>query len=698
MFELDQPTEDARTDIDSAVKQVFDATPVAMILSRPDGSFEYVNPALKQMLGYDNGIYDADVIISHPDDLPVNRRIRDTLRHSPFTPITAEKRYVHKDGRIIPGLLTMVAEPDPRGGIKRFIAQIVDLTERRQAEESLWFLTTLLNHSNDAVVVIDPLNGQILDCNEPAHTRLGYSKTEMLQLSVFEINKTLPTGLGWVEYAATVKQQGNILREGMNTRKNGSSFPVEGSISYITQGNKSYLFAVVRDITLRIESEALIRKQANFDALTDLPNRRFLKERLELEIQNAHMRGSNLAVLYMDLDRFKEVNDTLGHSKGDMLLLEATRRLKQCIRPSDTLARLGGDEFTVLLSELEDYRIAEQLATRILDAFKQPFCLNDDCLYVTMSIGIAFYPDDGATGETLFKAADQAMYAAKAQGRNNCQNFTQSMQLEALLHARLIRDLREAINKQQFCLFYQPIIDLSTGKLVKAEALIRWQHPTRGMISPDQFISAAEETGLISEIGDWVFRRAAKQTAEWRDLFSPNFHISINSSPVQYLDKTARMSHWLEYLRTLNLPQEAISIEVTEGVLMDKISTAPEKLRALHDAGISISLDDFGTGYSSLAYLKKYDIDFIKIDRSFVKNLSTDSDDLALCEAIIVMAHKLRMKVIAEGIETADQQRILSEAGCDYGQGYFYSEPVAADTFERFFAAETLSLSTSPVI
>jgi len=221
----------------------------------------------------------------------------------------------------------MVAEPDSRGGVKRFIAQVVDLTERRQAEESLWFLTTLLNHSNDAVVVIDPESGQIIDCNEPAHKRLHYSKTEMLQLSVFDINQTLPTGDAWTKFTSSVKQQGNILREGIHQRKDGTTFPIEGSISYIAQGNNAYLFAVIRDITHRIESEALIRKQANFDSLTDLPNRRFLKERLELEIQNAHTCGTNLAVLYMDLDRFKEVNDTLGHSKGDMLLLEATRRL-----------------------------------------------------------------------------------------------------------------------------------------------------------------------------------------------------------------------------------------------------------------------------------------------------------------------------------------------------------------------------------
>lgn len=685
MFDSEVVTERTALEIDAAVKQMFDATPVAMILSHPDGSFEYVNPALKQMLGYGDEIYDKEIIISHPNDFKVNREIRQRLNNNPFAPVTIEKRYLHKDGRIIPGLLTMVAQPDDDGRVKRFIAQVVDLTERKKTEESLWRLTTLLNHSNDAVMVIDPDNGRILDCNEPSWQRLDYSKEELLALQVWDINRDLPCHEQWLDMVDQIKRKGNVLREGTHTRKDGTTFPVEGSISFIQQNQSSYLFAVIRDITVRKESEALIWQQANYDALTNLPNRRLLKSKLHAEIDNAQLCSEKIAVLYMDVDRFKDINDTLGHSAGDTLLVEATQRLKGCIRHTDTLARLGGDEFTILLSGLESTetarQTAEQVSKAILSAFEQPFNLNGDTQFVSMSVGVSFYPDDGEDVETLFKSADQAMYAAKAQGRNNFQYFTQSMQFAALDRVRLVRDLRVAILEQQFELVYQPIVDLRTGKLTKAEALIRWRHPERGLITPDQFIPAAEETGLIVEIGDWVFREAARQVLFWREHYNAELNISINSSPIQYRDHSPRMNSWLNYMTELGLPESAVSVEVTEGVLMDSSCQTAEKLAAFHAAGIRISLDDFGTGYSSLGYLKKYAIDFIKIDQSFVRNLSQGSDDLALCEAIIVMAHKLGIQVIAEGIENKAQQELLNAAGCDFGQGYLYSKPISAEKF-----------------
>lgn len=687
MFDSEAVTERTTPEIDPAVKQVFDATPVAMILSRPDGSFEYVNPALKQMLGYGDDIYDDDIIISHPNDFKVNREIRQSLSNNPFSPIIIEKRYLHKDGHVIPGLLTMVAEPNEAGQVKRFIAQVIDLTERKKVEESLWRLTTLLNQSNDAVMVIDPDSGRILDCNEPSWQRLGYSKDELLSLQAWDINQDLPSEKQWQELVNQFKRQGSVLREGRHTRKDGSTFPIEGSISFIQQSQSSYLFAVIRDISLRKENEALIWQQANYDSLTNLPNRRLLKSKLNAEIENACVCHEKIAVLYMDIDRFKDINDTLGHSAGDALLVEATQRLKGCIRHSDTLARLGGDEFTILLAGLESTHAAkqtsEQVSKAILSAFEQPFNLNGDTQFVSMSIGVSFYPDDGKDVESLFKSADQAMYAAKAQGRNNFQYFTQSMQKTALDRVRLVRDLRVAILEKQFELVYQPIIDLRTNKLVKAEALLRWQHPKQGMITPDRFIPVAEETGLIVEIGDWAFRQAAQQVQYWREHYKTDLNISINSSPIQYRDHSPRMNSWLGYMAKLGLPERAVSIEVTEGVLMDSSNQTADKLAAFHAAGIRISLDDFGTGYSSLGYLKKYAIDFIKIDQSFVRNLSEDSDDLALCEAIIVMAHKLGIQVIAEGIENDVQQELLNAAGCDFGQGYLYSKPISADKFSQ---------------
>lgn len=685
MFDSEVVTEHASPEIEPAVKQMFDATPVALILSYPDGSFEYVNPALKKMLGYGDEIYDKQIIISHPNDFQVNREIRQRLSNNPFAPVTIEKRYLHKDGRIIPGLLTIVAQPDDDGQIKRFIAQVVDLTERKKTEESLWRLTTLLNHSNDAVMVIDPDNGRILDCNEPSWKRLGYSKEELLSLRVWDINRDLPSHERWQDMVDQIQHKGNMLREGRHTRKDGTTFPIEGGISFIRQNDTSYLFAVIRDITVRKESEALIWQQANYDALTNLPNRRLLKSKLQMAIESAHTNSEKIAVLYMDVDRFKDINDTLGHSAGDALLVEATHRLKGCIRHTDILARLGGDEFTILLAGLESIEIAkrtaEQVSQAILSAFEQSFNLNGDTQFVSMSIGVSFYPDDGQDVETLFKSADQAMYAAKAQGRNNFQYFTQSMQKTALDRVRIVRDLRIAILKKQFELVYQPIIDLRTNKLVKAEALLRWHHPKEGVITPDQFIPVAEETGLIVEIGDWVFRQAARQVKHWREHYQADLNISINSSPIQYRDHSPRMNGWLGYMAELGLPEKAVSIEVTEGVLMDSSNQTADKLAAFHAAGIHISLDDFGTGYSSLGYLKKYAIDFIKIDQSFVRNLSEGSDDLALCEAIIVMAHKLGIQVIAEGIENTAQQELLNAAGCDFGQGYLYSKPVSAEKF-----------------
>ncbi len=685
-----QPSGYQQTDLDEHVKRIFDATPVAMILSRRDGSFEYVNPALMKMLGYDEQeIYNHELIISHPGDLAVNRQIRKQLNENPFKPLTLEKRYLHKDGHAVPGLLTIVAQPDGRGGVRRFIAQIIDLSDHKQTEESLWLMTTLLDHSSDAVMLVDPPSAQILDGNQLAWRRLGYSREEFLQLKAWEVNRELSGSKTWAGFVDKVQANGYLLREGWHTRKDGRTFPIEGSISYISQGEKNYLLAVVRDITRRKKNEELIWKQANFDPLTDLPNRRLLRDRLDQEIRKAHRHKQQVAVLYLDLDRFKEVNDSLGHARGDQLLVEAARRLQSCIRESDTLARQGGDEFTIVLGELEGRSSAERVAGKILTAIRQPFQLGADQVWVSTSIGIAFYPDDGTSSDVLFKGADQAMYAAKDKGRNGFQYFTPSMQQQALARVQLTRDLRLAITDQQFQLAYQPIVSLSSGSISKAEALLRWRHPVRGLISPNDFIPLAEETGLISEIGDWVFHQAVAQTASWRSRFGSDFQISINTSPVQYLNRNDTMTGWIDHLASLKLPGQAIAMEITEGVLMDSHPEVSEKLLAFQAAGVDVSLDDFGTGYSSLAYLKKFDIDFVKIDRSFVQNLTTDSDDRVLCDAIIAMAHKLGIRVIAEGIESEEQRALLAAAGCDYGQGFLFSKPLGAEAFEALLSVNS---------
>ncbi len=383
---------------------------------------------------------------------------------------------------------------------------------------------------------------------------------------------------------------------------------------------------------------------------------------------------------------FQEVNDTLGHDNGDLLLIEAAGRIRACVRETDTVARMGGDEFTVVLPELSDAASLERIIQAILDAMATVFELVTGQVFVSASIGITMYPEDATEVENLFKNADQALYAAKGAGRNRFSFFTPALQEAAQTRGRLTHDLRDGLTHNQFLMVYQPIIELATGAIYKAEALIRWQHPTRGLISPAAFIPIAEASGLIIDIGNWVFMQAATQAKRWRSLMHPNFQISINKSPVQFHHVSAGHSAWLDHLKALGLPGGAVAVEITEGLLLDANAVVTHKLIELRDAGIQVSLDDFGTGYSSLSYLQRFEIDYIKIDQSFVRHLVPASTDLALCKAIIVMAHALGIKVIAEGIETAGQRDLLAAAGCDYGQGYLFARPMPVKEFETFMA------------
>ncbi len=453
------------------------------------------------------------------------------------------------------------------------------------------------------------------------------------------------------------------------------------------QGRKYKLTGVSQDITEKKRSEETIWQQANFDPLTGLPNRRMFQDRLEHEIKKSHRDGFALALMFIDLDKFKEVNDTLGHDKGDTLLVEAARRIAGCVRESDTVARLGGDEFTVILSELDDTGSVDRIAHAIINALVAPFQLGAETAFVSASIGITLFPDDANNLEMLMSNADQAMYASKSAGRNRFSYFTKNLQEAALNRMRLINDLRSALSEDQFDLYYHPIVELGSGHIHKAEALIRWQHPERGLINPSEFVMLAEESGMIIEIGDWVFRKAARQVQHLRATHHPEFQISINKSPIQFHNDDRYFQTWLPYLQELGLPGQCMTIEITEGLLLDATGNVQTKLLNLRDTGFQVALDDFGTGYSSLSYLKKFDIDYLKIDRSFVGNLSATSDDMALCEAIIVMAHKLGLKVIAEGIETATQRHLLAAAGCDYGQGHFFAPPLPAHEFSALLAA-----------
>ena len=555
--------------------------------------------------------------------------------------------------------------------------------ERKRTEDELQLASMVYNNSSEAMMITDERN-RIIAIN-PAFTEVtGYTLDEVSGRNPGLLKSGKHDADFYRNLWNDVKTRGIWHGQIWNRRKSGETYPEWLTINtiYNPDGSVHRHVALFSDITDKVRTDELIWRQANFDLLTDLPNRRMCHDRLEQEIKKAHRGNSRLALLFIDLDRFKEVNDTLGHQLGDRLLIEAAHRIVSCVRESDTVARLGGDEFTVVLSELPDSTHVEKIAQQILEKLSAPFMLGTDNAYVSASIGITFYPDDALDVEQLLRNADQAMYLAKNAGRNRLAYFTNSLQDRAQQRLKMLNDLRGALTSSQFRLYFQPVVDLVTGKIIKAEALLRWVHPVRGMVSPMDFIPLAEESGLIIEIGDWVFREAARWISRWLAHVPGDFQISVNASPVQFQSDDSSIDRWLTHLRELGLSGKHIVIEITEGLLLNADASITNKLLKFRDAGIEVAIDDFGTGYSSLSYLKRLDIDYLKIDKSFVHDIASDASDMTLSEAIVMMAHKLGLKVIAEGVETQAQKDSLLAAGCDYAQGYLFSRPVPPEEFE----------------
>jgi diguanylate cyclase (GGDEF)-like protein/PAS domain S-box-containing protein len=457
-------------------------------------------------------------------------------------------------------------------------------------------------------------------------------------------------------------------------------------VSRDAQGNPERMVGTHADISSLKKSEEVIWQQANFDLLTGLPNRRMFYGRLDQEIQKAKRSGLKVALIFLDLDGFKEVNDTLGHDQGDFLLKLTASRLVECMRGSDSVARLGGDEFVLMIGDIGqgDLNHVEIMAQKVLEVLSEPFQLGHEIAYISASLGIAIFPDDASNTENLMKSVDQAMYASKQKGGRCFTYFTARMQQVAQHRMQLSNDLRQAVLQNQLYVEYQPIVELKTGRVHKAEALVRWQHPTRGYISPAEFIPIAENTRLIQDIGNWVFNEAFKQVTIWRQTLESNFQVAVNKSPIQFTHEEDKSHCWEAIVSKNPALGKAIVVEITEGLLLDASPEVVQRLKSFQQMGMQVALDDFGTGYSSLSYLKKFEIDYLKIDQSFVANLSEGSDDLILCEAIIMMAHRLGMKVVAEGIETAQQKTLLVRAGCDYGQGFLFSKSLLPQDLEAY--------------
>lgn len=552
----------------------------------------------------------------------------------------------------------------------------------------------VLENSLDAIINIDRA-GLVIEWNGAAERMFGYTRSSVIGQVLGEL--IVPSASRAAHYAGMQRvltsDQSTLIgkRVEINAmRADGNEFPVEMSIAKIGRGDIIFFSAFIRDISERKESESRIQRLAHFDALTGLPNRSMLLDHFNYALSLAKRNSSSLAVIFLDLDHFKDINDTLGHSVGDVLLIELARRLQLALREEDTLSRLGGDEFILLLPDTDAHG-AGIVAQKLLSVMAQAYPIESYELTVTGSIGIALYPNDGADLELLSQKADTAMYRAKKEGRNDYRFFTAAMQASSARNLQLMTALRHALERQQLSLHYQPQLSLHDQRIIGVEALLRWQHPELGWVSPAEFIPIAEDSGLILPIGEWVLRQAAQQAKIWMDSGYGALIMAVNLSAIQF--RHPDLPELLtRVLNAVGLAPEYLELELTEGVAMNDPLAAISVMNKLHDLGIRMSIDDFGTGYSSLSYLKKFKVYKLKIDQSFVRDISTDPEDKAIVSAVISMARSLGLRTIAEGVETLEQMHYLREQGCDEVQGYLYSRPLLPAQLEPFLKAHSPAL------
>ena len=564
-----------------------------------------------------------------------------------------------------------------------------DITQRKQTEDALrsseTHYRTLFDATNDAIFLIE--DGVVIDCNSVAPRLFECTKQTLLQHSCQQICTVDNSAEGPPEESIAYRME-RAMRGETDTfeyrirRPNGSTFIAEINLTRIDLEGKATIMLIVRDITEKKVAEENLIKQANFDALTGLPNRVLLLDRLSHAIKMAHREGHMVAVMFVDLDRFKHVNDSFGHAAGDRLLLEVSARLDQAVRESDTVGRLGGDEFLVILDVVDDPMEPETISERILQILAKPFLIDNHEFFIGASIGISIYPTDSHTPEELMRNADSAMYKSKESGRNSFTFYTQELNEKAKRRVKMEAKLQHAIENNELYLVYQPKICARTEEVVGAEALLRWRNPELGQVAPSEFIPLAEECGLIVAIGEWVLEAACHDLMAWQRRFEQKIQIAINVSSRQFQSR-ALLDTLRRTLSNTNAPAELLKLEITESLLM---ADAPELVPMLDDIkalGVELSLDDFGTGYSSLSYLKRFPFDELKIDRSFVADITTDPEDAALCEAIIAIAKTLDMDVVGEGVETTEQMEFLRAHGVDLIQGYYYSRPLTCEEFTQ---------------
>ncbi|WP_232511726.1 bifunctional diguanylate cyclase/phosphodiesterase [Herbaspirillum sp. meg3] len=680
---LHQQVRAPSADLARSFRYVADQSLVGVYMLRSDGAVLHANDKMANMLGYDSA---ADVIGLHianltaPEDLALleenlQARLSGAEEHVRYT-----HRILSRDGtRRWVEVHGSVCQYD---GGTALVEMALDVNQKVQSEWQSRLADRVFESTSEGILITDA-EFRILAVN-PAFTRItGYHPEEAM-----DKRSRMMTGPGaQAEINRGMLQRlasdGHWQGEMKDRRKDGSWYPAWLSISAIrdNQGGITNYVGVFTDNTIRKEAENKLAFLADHDSLTGLLNRSSLMRIFAQQIEAAQTSGETLVLFFIDLDRFKTVNDTLGHHAGDQLLVAAAERLREQLRPDDVLARFGGDEFVVILGDSPPQEMISAIAQRLINSILRPFVINGHEMFISASIGSAAYPEHGEDAIAILKNADIAMYHAKERGKNAFQLFNKEMSNHALEQMLLENSLRHAIERKEFELYYQPQFSAVDGAICGAEALIRWRHPTRGLVAPGMFITLAEQTGLIVPLGAWVLREACRQGKVWLDRGYQFGRIAVNLSPRQFSSDDL-LSTIDNALGQSGLPSAMLELEITEGAIMQNPQEAVVLLKRMRQLGVTISVDDFGTGYSSLASLKQYPLDTLKIDRSFVKGIPADADDVAITEAIIAVAHKLHLQVVAEGVESQEQHDFLRAAGCDIVQGYLHSKPLSAGEIE----------------
>lgn len=676
------------------LQTLFERAPGFMaVVHGPDHVFKFVNRAYQRLVG-------AREVLGRPTGEVIpelhDQGFMSLANHSyesgePFVGQQMPLRVrTSVEGSLALRYLDFVLQPltDGSGAVYGLFVQGHDVTDRHNAQEALrvnnerWMFA--IEGATDGVWDWD-LQSNAVFVSSRYKEILGYPADAMLNVFDSWSADIHPSDRQSVlaSLSATL-EDGTPSQAGYRLRcQNGDYAWVLSRATVVAiddNGRPLRLTGTLTDISPKKRAEDTIRHHSDVDHLTGLPNRRRFRDQLHMAREHSQQLGATLALLLVDLDHFKEVNEIRGQDMGDRLLVQVAERLKSCLPPTGAVARLGGDEFAILLPQLPGKAVAEHVAREIIVKLAAPFQLGGDMTYISASIGVTVHPDDSRDTEELLRNADQAMHEAKRSGRNQYELFTPALRAASKERIQLVKDLRGALTNNQLHLHYQPIVALGSRKIVKAESLLRWVHPTLGLVEPSRFIPLAEEFGLIHDIGNWVFAEAASWAQRWSEKLGTPFQLSVNCSPLQFLEQP---EDWLGVLANKGIPAEHIALEITEGVLLGASPQIAELLSRYREAGMQIALDDFGTGYCSLRYLMQFDIDYLKIDRSFVRDLTRNKGGQAIVESVITMAHRLGLQVIAEGVEDPEQEEFLHNSGCDYGQGYLFSRPMPAHRMEN---------------